>query len=98
MGIGFRLVVVNEELRTISMHLHERELTVGIFTMQPEIYAEVRGRKLVTAVMPPPFQRCSREGTLTGCLFKSDHPDDQCKGNRTGDLGGCTYTLSDRIQ
>ncbi len=51
---------------------------------QPEIYAEVRDGNLLTSVMPPAFQKCTREGTLTGCLFKFDSPVEQCEGNRTG--------------
>lgn len=57
--------------------------------MQPEIYAEEKEGELLTAVMPPPFQDCTPEASLTGCLFKFDSPQEQCKGNRTGDLCSC---------
>ena len=38
----------------------------------------------MTAIMPTPFQNCTREGTLPGCLFKYDHPEEQCSEGRTG--------------
>lgn len=40
----------------------------------------------MTAIIPPPFQNCTREGTLPGCLFKFDHPEEQCTQRRTGGL------------
>ena len=51
------------------------------------MYAEVRDDDgLVTAVMPAPFQECSPEGSLAGCRFKYDSPEEQCAENRTGGL------------
>lgn len=42
----------------------------------------------MTAIMPTPFQNCTREGTLPGCLFKFDHPEEQCTQGRTGKICG----------
>lgn len=39
----------------------------------------------MTAIVPAPFQNCTREGSLPGCLFKFDHPEEQCTQRRTGE-------------
>ena len=74
-------VLWNEQLHTYCI-VH----VIFSLCLQPDIYAEVRDGELVTAIMPTPFQNCTREGTLPGCLFKFDHPEEQCSQGRTGEF------------
>ena len=53
---------------------------------QSDLYVESRNGKLTSAVIPPTFQNCTREGIRPGCLFKFDLPYKQCSQNRTGIL------------
>ena len=39
----------------------------------------------------PGFLDCSRLGTLPGCIFKYDNPDEQCAAGRQGE--GDTFSL-----
>ena len=39
----------------------------------------------VTALISSSFQSCEREGRRTGCLYRYDDPDRQCKGKRKGE-------------
>lgn len=71
---------------------------------QSDLYVESRNGKLVSAVIPPTFQSCTREGIRPGCLFKFDLPYEQCSQNRTGIImllyclsryyPGCVHILS----
>ena len=39
----------------------------------------------MTSLIPEAFQSCDRELERTGCLYKYDSADQQCRGNRTGE-------------
>lgn len=39
---------------------------------------------LVTAVIPPAFHKCERQGIQPGCKFKFDSPEEQCSERRKG--------------
>ena len=38
----------------------------------------------MSAVIPPTFQDCSRDGSRPGCLIKFDSPSEQCANGRKG--------------
>ena len=40
----------------------------------------------VTATIPPSYQNCTQEGNLQGCIVKDDQLQEQCSGERTGEL------------
>lgn len=79
---------------TICEHLHlggvilRPDFNKTYVYARPQIYIADREGTLVYAVMPPPFQKCTREQAQSGCLFKFDDPDAQCSDNRTDFMCG----------
>ena len=48
------------------------------------MYGELENDALRTAIIPPFYQMCNREGGLAGCLVKYDTPQQQCSENKRG--------------
>lgn len=58
---------------------------IYIVSLQHRVYARWRNGSLLWASIPVVFKNCASPfGSLPGCLFRYDDPDDQCKDNRTG--------------
>ena len=69
------------------------EVTHLICWPQEGLWVGVENGSIYFANTIPGFLNCSQLGTLPGCLFKFDSPDDQCATGRNGTNFTCVVLV-----